>query len=80
METTLSLLALLIACLALVRSLKFSPYQRHEYQFFLDEYEVKTGRLPKLAQRLRSWWAASGGPAPAWHWIGEVISPKDSFK
>lgn len=78
-NTLLALLALLIATLALMRAIKLSAYQKHEYHFFLGEYELKTGQQPKVAQFLRCWWAAMGGPAPAWHWEGDVRSPRDTF-
>jgi hypothetical protein len=80
MSNYLGLISLAISIFALGASLKRTPYQKHEYRFFLDEYRQKTGRQFGIWQKFLSWHASMGWNAPAWHWLGEVVSPQDTFK
>lgn len=72
--------ALCISCLALIYSLQMSGAERHEYQFYLNSFAAKIGTPITWRQRLASWNAAKGGPAPKWHWIPPVVSPYDQRK
>ena len=71
--------ALAVSILAFISSLRMGAYQKHEYQFFLQEHEEKLGKPASRWARFLAWNAALGGPAPRWHWIRPVISPRDTF-
>lgn len=78
--SALSALTLLVALLSLYQATRMDAYQRHEYDFFLCEHQEKLGATPGRWAKLLAWNAALGGPAPKWHWIAPVTSPKDTFK
>ena len=69
------MIALAVSLAALARSVRFSEAGKIEYAFFLREYAAKAGREPGLLQRMAAWNAALGGPAPTWHWTGQVLTP-----
>ena len=75
----LSISTLLVSAYALYKSTRMDAYQRHEYSFFLTEYEEKLGKNPGAWARVLAINAALGGPAPTWHWIAPVVSPRATF-
>lgn len=76
---TIAVIALAISILTLRSALTMNAYQKHEYEFFVQEHQEKLGEPAGRLAKLKAWNAALGGPAPKWHWIRPVISPRDSF-
>lgn len=72
--------SLCISVLTLRMAIRMDAYQQHEYEFFLREHQEKLGKTPGRMARFKAWNAALGGPAPKWHWIAPVVSPRDSFQ
>lgn len=77
---TLLIVTLLTSIFALYRATRMNAYQHHEFDFFLREHHEKLGTKPGRWAKLLAWNAALGGPAPKWHWIAPVTSPKDTSK
>lgn len=67
-------LSIAFSIIALYVVLKLNSNQRKEYEFFVAECYVKTGRVAGWRDKLSSYNAALGGPAPKWHWIAPVVS------
>jgi hypothetical protein len=78
-NTVLAAFSFLVGVIALFVSTRMSAYQRHEYQFFLQEHREKLGTEPSTWAKVVAWNAAMGGRAPKWHWIAPVVSPASTF-
>ncbi len=79
-NTVLAALSFLMGAVALFISTRMNAYQRHEYQFFLQEHREKLGTEPGTMAKVAAWNAALGGRAPKWHWIAPVVSPARTFQ